>query len=69
MRSSGSPTFAAACLARPRNGFCVTSALAPASLSWNASSSAVYVGFAGETIPPAQWQPQVTAGVSIEFGV
>jgi acyl-CoA synthetase (AMP-forming)/AMP-acid ligase II len=32
-----------------------------------ASSLTVYPGFAGETIPPAQWHPHVTAGVSIQL--
>lgn len=43
----------------------VTKALALESFSWNVSSSAVYAGFAGVTIPDAHSVPQVMEGVSI----
>lgn len=43
----------------------VTKAFAPESFSWNVSSSAVYVGFAGVMTPDAHMVPQVMQGVSI----
>lgn len=67
--SSRIPTFLAASRETWREASCVTKAFAPASFRWKASSSAVQAGFAGETIPPAQWHPHVNAGVSILFGV
>jgi hypothetical protein len=66
---SGRPTDFAAALASARNAFCVTSALAPQSLSWKANSAGVYAGLAGEMTPPAQWVPHITAGVSMLLGV
>lgn len=39
------------------------------SFSWEANSSAVYLGLAGDTIPAAHRVPNVTTGVSMELAV
>lgn len=67
--SWGIPACFAACNATLRNGFWVHNAFAPESFNWKANSSAVYPGFAGETMPPAQCVPHIIAGVSTQLGV
>ena len=69
MRSSGMPASFAALIAMSSWSHCVTRAFAPLFLSWNESSSTLYPGLAGETIPPAQSAPHVTIGVSMQLGV
>lgn len=69
IRSFSIPASLHASRAMFRNAFCVTKAFAPESFSWNANSPAVYPGFAGDIIPPAQCVPHMTAGVSMQFGV
>ncbi|EER41902.1 DNA replication licensing factor CDC47 [Histoplasma capsulatum H143] len=68
IRLSGIPASFAAAVAVGRSAICVTSAFAFVPLSWKANSSTVYVGFAGETTPPAQWAPHITGGMSMLLG-
>lgn len=62
------PTLFAALIARGSSAACVTKTLAPQPNKWIVNSSAVYAGLAGDTMPPAQCVPNVTVGVSIQFG-
>lgn len=69
IRSRGNPAFKAASRATSRHDTWVARALAPEDLSNETNSPTVYILFMGQTTPPAQSVPKVTAAMSELFGV